>query len=298
MAGRDVRWGQARRFEFIEWRAYWVGTVNRRDLEERFGISTPQASVDLRSYQEVAPGNIEYDATGKAYVPAPKFRPKFLKVSAERYLRQLNSILTGSVAPADTWFGSPPPAAVLPIMVRSVEPGTLRMMLRSIRDRKEIDLVYQSFTGTRERTMAPHALANDGYRWHVRAWSVDREEFRDFVLSRILSVADSRASNADPNYDMAWYTMVNLKIAPHPELAPEQRATIEHDFGMVNGELVMQTRVALSYYLIRRLNLDFPTSEIPPERQQLVLTNLDEVEQARTDAHKKTRERLRLRKDD
>ena len=66
MTERDVRWGLARRFEFMEWRAYWTGRVNRRDLEGQFGISTPQASADFREYMEAAPGNIEYDATEKA----------------------------------------------------------------------------------------------------------------------------------------------------------------------------------------------------------------------------------------
>src|SRR6267154_5982180 len=113
----DVRWGLAQRFEFIEWRVFWVGRVNRSDLEERFGVSTPQASVDLRSYQEAAPKNIEYDATEKAYVPLSTFRPQFLRLSADRYLRQLEAILNSAIAPSDTWFGSLPSAAVMQTIV-------------------------------------------------------------------------------------------------------------------------------------------------------------------------------------
>jgi hypothetical protein len=87
MADHDeVRWGLAQRFEFIEWRVYWTGRVNRGDLVERFGVSTPQASVDLRAYQETAPNNIHYDSTEKAYVALPSFRALYLDVSADRYL--------------------------------------------------------------------------------------------------------------------------------------------------------------------------------------------------------------------
>ena len=57
----------APRLEFIEWRLFWEGRLNRSDLEERFGISTPQASVDLRHYRKLAGANIEYDATQKRF---------------------------------------------------------------------------------------------------------------------------------------------------------------------------------------------------------------------------------------
>ena len=118
MEKHDVRWGQWQRFEFIEWRAYWVGRINRGDLEERFGVSTPQASLDLRGYQDAAPNNIEYNATEKAYLPLSTFQPKFLRLSADRYLIQLNAILNGAVLTTDTWFGSPPPATVMQTITR------------------------------------------------------------------------------------------------------------------------------------------------------------------------------------
>ena len=62
MVNRDARpWGQAKRFEFMEWRLFWTDRLNRKDLELEFGISTPQASIDLRNYQELAPNNVTYD---------------------------------------------------------------------------------------------------------------------------------------------------------------------------------------------------------------------------------------------
>ncbi len=46
-----------------------VGTVNRRDLIRKFGISQPQASVDLRRFDEAHPGAMRYDKSRKSYVP-------------------------------------------------------------------------------------------------------------------------------------------------------------------------------------------------------------------------------------
>lgn len=228
----------------IEWRAYWLGRINRSDLEDRFGVSTPQASADLRSYQEAAPGNIEYDATEKAYVPTANFQPRFLRGAADRYLIQLDAILNGAVPAVDTWFGSPPPAAVMPAVARSVDAEVLRPLLRAITWRREVE--YQSLTSARRRGIVPHSLAFDGYRWHVRAWCAERRSFRDFVLSRILSVGESRPSHVDPTNDVVWNTMVALKIVAHPELDAAQKKAIERDFGMKDGVLVLNSRVALA----------------------------------------------------
>ncbi len=294
----DVRWGLGQRFEFIEWRAYWVGLVNRGDLEGRFGVSTPQASLDLRAYQEAAPGNIEYDATEKAYVPSSTFQPKYIRLSADQYLNQLDAILNGAVLPADTWFGSPPPSTVMQTLTRRIEPETLRAVLRAIQARRELDVDYQSLTSTRRRAIVPHSLAFDGYRWHVRAWCVEHKDFRDFVLSRMHSVGGSRPSRADPTNDIEWNTIVEMKIVAHPALDATQRSAIERDYGMKNGLLVVKTRAALSFYLIRRLNLDLSDEVVRPERKQIFLTNLAEVEQIQRAAKDETRVRVGKASDD
>ena len=274
----DVRWGLAKRFELIEWRVYWDGRINRGEIEERFGVSTPQASLDLRAYQEAAPNNIRYDPTEKAYVPTETFEPRFLQLSADTYLLQLNAIINGAIPALDTWFGSRPPAAAMPLVVRSVAPSVLRAVLKGIEGGQELDIVYQSLTKTSPRTIAPHSLAFDGHRWHARAWCRKRQEFRDFVLSRIQSVGSSRQSDGDPSNDIEWHTIVELKISPHPKLAEAQQSVIAQDFCMVDGLLSIQTRAALAFYLIKRLNLDLDERQITPERQQLFLTNKSEIE--------------------
>lgn len=288
----DLRWGMARRFELIEWRAYWLGRVNRSDLEEGFGISTPQASVDLRSYQEAAPGNIVYDTTEKAYIPTDTFQPKYLRVSADKYLLQLGAILNGAISVTDTWFLSPPPATVVQTLARSVESATLRSILRAITERRELDMEYQSFTNTRKRAIAPHSLAFDGHRWHTRAWCADRHEFRDFVLSRILSVGEDRPSAADPTNDVEWNSMLDLQIIAHPSLNDARRSAIERDFGMKDGLLSIKTRAALAYYFIRRLNLDLDQNCITPERQQIILRNAAEVDELVKTAKRESQSRI------
>ena len=66
----ELKWGIEQRLEFIEFRLYWEGAINRSDIMGRFGVSMPQASKDLSRYQELAPENMAYNKSEKRYLPA------------------------------------------------------------------------------------------------------------------------------------------------------------------------------------------------------------------------------------
>jgi hypothetical protein len=68
------RWSSDQRIEFIEFRLFWEGRVNRSDITEKFGVSIPQASADLAHYREIAPNNMRYDGSAKQYLPS---KPNF-----------------------------------------------------------------------------------------------------------------------------------------------------------------------------------------------------------------------------
>lgn len=274
---KDLRWGIAKRFEFIEWRAYWMGRVNRKDLEDQFQISTPQASLDFKGYLEAAPGNIEYDSTDKTYVVLDTFKPKFLTpFSAERFLRQLQAVKVGAVELRDTWFASLPQSDVIAPIARAPRPDVLRTVIQAIEARKAVSVDYLSLTRRALRTICPHSLAHDGHRWHVRALDIEKREYRDYVLSRIISVSTRREiCNVNPSNDVAWETPVTLRLVPHPKLAPEQKAAMEYDYLMQSGFLEVRTRAALAFYFIRRHDLDLP--DMPPERAQLHLENSNDI---------------------
>lgn len=285
----EIGWGVAQRFEFIEWRCYWDGKLNRGDLEREFNISTPQASIDLRNYREAAPGNIEYNATEKAFVATQNFSPRFLRLSPERYLLQLHSIETGALEKQETWFSLLPPVDIVPQIGRGPEAFTLRGILRSIRSKGQMRINYQSLTNTRVRTIVPHTLAHDGFRWHVRAWCPERAEHRDYVLGRILSIEELKQSPIEPPDDIAWHSYFTLKLCAHPALDVEQQRAVEREFRLENGERTISLNLALAYYFIRRHNLDLRNNEIPPERAQLFVKNFDEYELFRSDVLKEAK---------
>src|SRR5690606_10205313 len=90
-----LKWGVERRLEFIEFRLYWEGGVNRSDIVEAFDVSVPQASKDLTLYQERAPQNAVYNKSAKRYVASETCQPCFLKPDAAHYLTQLRSVSEG-----------------------------------------------------------------------------------------------------------------------------------------------------------------------------------------------------------
>jgi len=293
MSDEKRPWTQNRRFEFIEWKLFWEGALNRSDLEEAFEISTPQASVDLRNYRELAAGNIEYDATEKAFKPTQEMIPSFLRVSADRLLLQFRALLSGALPRREIWFKELPPTDMAPDISRHVEPDCLRSIFEAIRTKRCVEVRYQSLTNSRIRQIAPHALAFDGYRWHVRAWACDRNDFRDFVLTRIDKIKPGPAADFDAADDVEWNTVTTLDLRPHPDLTEEQTLAIERDYAMTKGRRTIDVRLSMAYYFIMRMNLDL--KDLPATRVQICLHNLEavqaEIQEAKTESKRRILER-------
>ncbi len=277
------RWGVERRLAFIDFLLYWDGKVNRSDLVTFFGISVPQASGDLTQYQEQAAGNAVYNKTEKAYVAGADFKPAFFDLSAEHYLAQLRLLAAGILQEEDCWVVRRPPYEVVPVPRRLLDAGSLRRILAAIRTRASLHVRYQSLTHAKPtwRWIAPHAIAYDGFRWHVRSWCYRRQVFHDFLLARTLDIGEAQPSEADPAHDAGWRREVTLRIGPHPGLEGGRRRAIELDYGMTDGVVEVKTRACLSAYVERNLGLDLDPAKIPPERQQIVLLNREEVMTAR-----------------
>ncbi len=111
----------------------------------------------------------------------------------------------------------------------------------------------------------------DGFRWHARARDVEENRFRDFVLGRLSEPTLERPALATAEADGDWRTHVELEIAPHPGLALHQRAAIAADYGMEGQRLMLRPRLALVYYVKRRLGLTEGHLERPPRDQHIVL---------------------------
>lgn len=273
------RWSQERRLEFIDFRLRWDGRLNRSDLMDFFGVSVPQASLDISRYTELAPHNLTYDRSLRVYVAADTFAPLYPTSDAARYLNELLAYVAGVDAGSCSFIAWAPSVAAVPSPGRTFRIEVLVALLKAIRESGAIRVLYQSMTRPQatERTLSPHALAHDGFRWHARAYCHTRKEFRDFVIARMLGVEgfDSAAARAED--DVEWRTLVPLVLVPHPKLSESHKRAIELDFGMKDGQVTFECRQAFLFYALRHLRLDLEDSA-KPEAQQISLRNRVDVE--------------------
>lgn len=275
----DLRWGVERRLEFIEFRLFWEGHVNRGDLMDAFSVSVNQASTDLNRYIGMAPDNMTYDKSARTYIRGSKFDPLFLKPDASRYLSQLRSVADGILDRADAWIGQFPSYDSAPTPVRGVNAKTLRSVVAAIRRSEAIEVKYQSLSQPqpRWRWIAPHAIGFDGFRWHTRAFCLTDQSFKDFLLSRIIETRGTKPSELGAADDADWNEQVSLEIGPHPELSEKQQKVIALDYGMRSGRAKISVRKALLYYALKRLGLDTDPAARQPQDQQIILLNRQAV---------------------
>lgn len=272
------QWGPERRLEFIDFRLRWDGRINRSDLTGFFGISVPQASLDIAKYLELAPSNALYDRSSKVYLASEAFKPLYSSNEPSRYLNEALARATGVLQPELSFLGWTAPMAVAPSPTRTVPVDVLIPLLRAIRERRKVRVLYQSMSSNEPapRSIAPHALAHDGFRWHARAYCDNKLKYLDFVIARILSIEGTSETGTDGQDDDAWQRQLDLVLIPNPRLPEANRKVIALDYGMTDGEVVLSCRQALLFYALKRLSLlDFEAAK--PQEQQIALKNKEEL---------------------
>lgn len=245
---------QRDRLAFIELRLCFIGEIRRQDLVARFGIQAAAATRDIAHYKDLRPRNLEYDPKAKIYVRGEWFSPVFA-FPAERVLSwlsqglndgeplRLKSMVTCEGAARSTEF----------------DLEILSMLTRAMHKKSAVGISYRSLSsGLTMREIVPVALADNGQRWHIRAYDRRSSSFRDFVLARIASarlVAGAVAEHEASDQDIQWSRIAEIELVPHPANVQHPDA-IEAEYGMENGVLRMRVRAAMAGYLMCRWNVD------------------------------------------
>jgi len=238
---------QVERLSFLEARLFFIGVLRRADVAKRFSVASIQASRDLALYKELAPGNLAYDFQAKTYLPAEKFRLMFSH-TPEQVMYWLQSGLGD---------GLPHPQGLPTATVQSLslpKLGELAVVTRAIYRRQVLEVRYVSLSsGNTRRQIVPHALVDNGLRWHVRAYDRDNARFSDFVITRLSKALVTDASEAAHHEraaaDEQWNRTVELKLVPHPKL--KHKSAVEADYGMRSGALRVKCRAAVAGYALR-----------------------------------------------
>lgn len=262
---------QRERLAFLELRAFFTGELRRSDIESRFGIKPAAASRDLSAYRDAAPANLDYDQASRCYRPTASFNPLF-EFQTERVLAWL---LQGFGDSLDLKSKQATPCEGPGDLVKP-DLRVLGALTRATCAKKAVKIHYLSMSsGPKRREIVPLALADNGLRWHVRAYDRERKRFGDFVLTRIARVhtLDGEVSDFEQlGADEQWARIVDLEVVPHPGLKwPE---AVAGDYAMLDGVLRLKARAAMTGYVLRRWSIDSSDDHhLEPSSHHLWLRN-------------------------
>jgi len=265
-------WHRQQRLRAIEIITYWHGRLNTSDLTAAFGISRNQASNDIKEYVITFPGNIYYSPSDRAYLKVNPFKLHLTTGSMDEYIDHISRMSERTATPIEK----------LSPHYRHLKPKVVALVLQSIREQKGLSVIYASMNRPegKKRTIHPHSLVDTGFRWHIRAFCDDRQEFRDFNLGRILG--DPEVMNLSSKYvlasnDKQWNKKVHISLIANPTLSDNQRKVVEAEFDIKREGLFVTTRACLIHYLLQRYQVDSSNLGNPEITQLLAVMNPDEI---------------------
>jgi len=130
----------------------------------------------------------------------------------------------------------------------------MRSILRAMEDRSVVKICYQSRSQKAVRAISPHALARVAGRIHVRAYDHSSNDYRDFVLSRVLRI-DTEEFGAEayigPEADKEWNDIARIIVEEKSDIPKEALSGVRSDFGLdERGRKTIRARRAVARYLV------------------------------------------------
>jgi hypothetical protein len=253
----EENWAAQERLRAIERALWWRGWVKRKNLQQLFGLSLAQSSSDLQKYLELNPGAMVYHLNHKRYeasdsmqcrLHVPLFEDAIRSFIPSGNLGQLHS-----PQQVDSEFVS-----IVSLPNRSGKAEIQRLVLQAFLNSKKIKLKYWSLSSgsVKLREIIPTGFGNDGYRWHVRAWCCENEDYRDFVLGRISLVQGFADYKEELPSDAEWHTLETVRLKPNSKLPENSRRALELDYGIrKNGTLKLEVRTAMKDYFLSHMRV-------------------------------------------
>lgn len=273
---------QNHRIELLRIILTWEGRLNNARIRELFDLSATRASEWIRDLRDRHPTWLLWDTSTKSYLAAPslyKLRPsggvrEQEGASLSRYLS-----LTGvppsndqhSVVP--TQWNAHPDLSVPPARV-------FAQANEAIRVGRRLKLVYRSMSNPQPhvRVVSPHSLVRAGRRWHMRAFCSTHQEFRDYTLGRIESPEIlTEPRERDSSNDIAWNTMLKVRLVAHPALSIPQRELVQFEYFSGTSARSDSCRAALAAYFIQDVRAATDTDRQLPPDYQLAVENMKEL---------------------
>lgn len=244
---------QRERLAHVDFRLFFLGEVSRAAISRRFDVAPAVATRDLARYRTLAPNNIRFDGSSKTYRATDEFKPLF-EHSLDRALSALSKGFGDGLGGSTS--GLIPCEYPAPINRPAIE--VLAAVTRAVAGRRVLSVSYvSSSSGATDREIVPLALADNGLRWHVRAFDRRTSSFRDFVLTRVRGVrvlSENPLPEESVERDVQWSREVEMEVVPHPDFPRPELAAL--DYPMTDGVLRIRAKAALAGYVLRRWSVD------------------------------------------
>lgn len=260
--------------------AIWEGRLTNRRLRELFNLSSVRASEWIREFRDSHKNWLRQDTKTKSFLATPHSYEVAERQGTEDALSHYLDLVGIPTHPAP---GQTPRAmwAAFPDL-SPPKPRIFAAISKAIADQRDVRITYRSMAEPtpHHRTLTPHNIVRAGRRWHVRAYCAERDDFRDFTLRRIEAIEplDSHSGRSETD-DVAWQTLVKVRLQAHPILSIPQQELIRFEYFNGTAARVDTCRAALVAYFIQdvRAAID-PVSQLPPD-YQLVVENRDEIKE-------------------
>ncbi|MCF7791283.1 MAG: WYL domain-containing protein [Victivallales bacterium] len=232
---------------FIERTLFWEGSLDAKYLAEKFNLKQSTAEQYISDYSESAPENINKTSSGNGkYFPSDSV---FKFVYPENNYHNILQTFTER---------NEPYIVSLPFLQPVIDKEMLKEIIRAMVGRdKVLTIRYQSLNSPvpDERNIIPYFLTFVRNRYHLRGYCFAKKDFRDFVLSRIISIVGTAAYKGDKIRDIDSCEYVSVIIKPHTELSRMQKMCTEMEYNMKESRKQIKVRKSLLIYLLDELRI-------------------------------------------
>lgn len=224
----------------------WQRRVSNAEVRAVTGVATVQASRLLSGLAESHPDALALDRRSKQWQLVTPAAARDLGGGLDEYLATANAANLN-----EGWIHDARPSFLAP------DESRIALIRAACLNGTGLDVTYASISSTAEtrRTLFPHALVRTAARWHIRAWCMNRQEYRDFNIGRIHDLKLSSQSATRLPVDTAWENILDLRIVAHPDLDLEQERTIRREYFSGTVARRIKVREPLAPYLLQDLRV-------------------------------------------
>jgi len=232
---------------FIERTLFWEGCLTSKYLADNFNLTLANAEIYLSDYIKKNPENVD-----KTFSDSSKIMPNDTSFEFVYSENNFDNILT-TFTEINTPF-----LERLPVLQPVFDKEILKKVVRAMNNRKQVLTIrYQSLNSgiPEERNIIPYSIYYVRGRYHLRGYCLSKEGFRDFVLSRIISIVTTSSYKGASIRDIESSEYVSVIVKPHTDLSDMQKMCTEIEFGMKDEQREIKIKKSLLIYLLDELRV-------------------------------------------